>query len=71
VTYQLLKSPTDAVKRTANTYYNFTGVRPDTSYTVTVAGINMAGIGESNRITVRTLNENEVVINSEYIMCTQ
>ena len=34
-----------------NTFYNFTGLTPGTNYTVTVAGINMAGVGESNTAT--------------------
>ena len=34
-----------------NTYNNFTGLIPGTSYTVTVAGINKAGTGESSTVT--------------------
>ena len=33
--------------RITNTSYNFTGLTPDNSYTVTVAGRNDAGVGES------------------------
>jgi len=70
VLYNVTISPSDEVMmmNITNTFYNFTGLRPRTNYTVTVAGINMAGIGESNMITVSTLNENEVVASGEYIM---
>ena len=34
-----------------NTSNNFTGLIPGTSYTVTVAGINKAGTGESSTVT--------------------
>jgi len=68
VSYDVTISPSDGrMMRITNTFYNFTGLRPGTSYTVTVAGINMAGVGESNMITVNTLNVNEV-ITGEYIM---
>jgi len=72
--YQLLKSPADAaggvMTRTTkfSKFYNFTEARPDTSYWVVASPINSAGFGEDNGITVRTLNENEVVTNGEYIM---
>jgi len=39
-----------------NTSYNFTRLTPGSNFTVTMAGINMAGIGKSNKITVSTLN---------------
>ena len=35
-----------------NTSNNFTGLSPGTSYTVTVAGINKAGTGESSTVTL-------------------
>ena len=35
-----------------NTSNNFTGLIPGTSYTVTVAGINKAGTGESSTVTL-------------------
>jgi len=52
VSYDVTMSPSDGVMmmRITNTFYNFTGLTPGTNYTVTVAGINMAGIGESNMI---------------------
>ena len=70
VSYNVTISPSDGVMmmRTTNTFYNFTGLTPGTNYIVTVSGINMAGIGESNMITVSTLNMNEVVTSGEYIM---
>jgi len=33
--------------RITDTSYNFTGLSPDNSYTVTVTGRNDAGVGES------------------------
>jgi len=39
-------SPSDGViTRITNTSYNFTGLTPDNSYTVTVAGRNNVGVG--------------------------
>jgi len=70
VSYDVLISSTDGVVmlRTTNTFYNFTGLRPGTSYTVTMVGINIAGVGKSNMITVSTLNVNEAVTSGEYII---
>ena len=42
---------------TIETYYNFTGLMPDTSYTVTVAGRNDAGVGEPASVSRRTKGE--------------
>jgi len=69
VSYDVKISSFDGVMmmRTTNTFYNFIGLKPCTNYTVTVAGINGAGVGEPNMITVNTLNVNEV-ITGEYIM---
>jgi len=41
--------------RITDTSYNFTGLAPDNSYTVTVVGRNNAGVGESTSLVVRTL----------------
>ena len=38
--------------RITDTSYNFTGLIPDNSYTVTVAGRNDAGVGESTNVVV-------------------
>jgi len=40
---------------TIQTSLNFTGLTPDNSYTVTVAGRNDAGVGESTSLAVRSL----------------
>ena len=37
---------------TIQTSYNFTGLTPDSDYTVTVTGVNDAGVGESVRMIV-------------------
>jgi len=70
VSYDVIISSSDGVimMRITNTSYNITGLTPGISYTVTVAGINMAGVGKSNMITVSTLNVNEAVTNGEYII---
>ena len=38
--------------RVSDTSYNFTGLTPDNNYTVTVAGINNADVGESGDMIV-------------------
>jgi len=52
VSYNVTISPSDGVMmmRVTNTSYNITGLRPDNSYIVTVAGRNDAGLGESREI---------------------
>ena len=37
--------------------YNFTGLTPDTNYSVTVAGRNNAGVGVSNSTVIKTPSE--------------
>ncbi|XP_065914929.1 adhesion G protein-coupled receptor L3-like [Dysidea avara] len=59
VSYDVTISSSDGVIMTVTTYgtsYSFTGLTPDTSYTVTVAGRNDAGVGESGILTVITLS---------------
>jgi len=54
VSYDVTISSSDGVMtmmNITNTFYNFTGLTPGTNYTVTVAGINEAGAGESNTTT--------------------
>jgi len=67
VSYNVTISPSDGVMmvRITNTFYNFTGLTPGTNYTVTVAGINMAGIGESNMIMFYIPNVNIVIPSGE------
>ena len=54
VSYDVTISPSDGVEmmRITNTSCNFTGLTPDNSYTVTVAGRNDAGVGESTDMIV-------------------
>ena len=47
--------------RITDTSYSFTGLTPDSSYTVTVAGRNDAGMGESSMIVVNTPTVTEAV----------
>jgi len=49
VSYDVTISSSDGVvmMRITDTSYNFTGLIPDNSYTVTVAGRNIAGVGRS------------------------
>jgi len=54
VSYNVTISPSDGVMMMMNitsTFYNFTELTPGNNYTVTVAGINLAGVGESNTAT--------------------
>jgi len=41
--------------RITDTFYNFTGLTPDNSHSVTVAGRSNAGTGGSTLLTVRSL----------------
>jgi len=52
VSYNVTISPSDGVvmMRITDTFYNFTGLTLDNNYTVTVAGRNDAGVGESSEI---------------------
>jgi len=54
VSYDVTISPSDGVMmmRITDTSYNFTRLTPDNSYTVTVAGRNDGGVGESASVTV-------------------
>jgi len=50
VSYDVTILPSDGVMmmRITDTSYNITGLAPDTSYTVNVAGRNSAGVGKSS-----------------------
>jgi len=50
VSYDVTISPSDGVMmmKITDTSYNFTGLQFDTNYTVTVAGRNSAGVGDSS-----------------------
>ena len=52
VSYDVTISPSDGVMivRITDTSYNFTGLTTDNSYTITVAGRNDAGVGESTSV---------------------
>ena len=56
VSYDVTISPFDGVvmMKINDTSYNFTGLTPDNSYTVTVAGRNDAGVGEVLPINIIT-----------------
>ena len=53
VSHDVTISPSDGVMITkiTNTSYDFTGLTPDTRYTVIVACINIAGTGDSSTVT--------------------
>lgn len=57
VTLSLPDGTTVNTTTTDNTAYTFTNLAPNTSYNVTVASRNNAGLGESRSDTVRTLSE--------------
>ena len=56
LSYDVTISPSDGVMmmRITDTSYNFTGLTLNTYYTVTVAGRNNAGVGESVSVTVNS-----------------
>ena len=68
VSYVVTISPSDGVvmMKITDTSYNFTGITPDNSYTVTVAGRNSAGVGESTMIVVNTPTVAEAVPTGTY-----
>jgi len=61
VSYDVTISSSDGVMmmRITDTSYNFTGLIPDNSYAVTVAGRNDAGVGESIVTSIRTLRNSK------------
>ena len=67
VSYDVTISPSDGVMmmRITDTSYNFTGLTTNNSYTVTVAGRNDAGVGESSLIMFYKPNINEAVPSGE------
>ena len=62
--HDVMISPSDGVMmmRITDTSYNFTGLIPATSYTVTVVGRNDAGVGQSMITNVTTHNRNSVLL---------
>ena len=62
VSYDVTISSSNGVMmmRITDTSYNFTGLIPDSSYTVTVAGINNAGVGRSSSTTIRTFQDSKL-----------
>lgn len=66
VTYDVTLSPSDGIMMTriTNTSYSFTGLMPNNSYIITVAGRNAApGVGESINKTVNTPSIIEAIPN--------
>ena len=51
-----------------NTTYNFTTLTPGTTYTVTVAANNMAGVGQSNMTMFYIITVTEALPDGEFIM---
>jgi len=52
--------------RTNNTFYNFTGLTSNNSYTVTVAGSNDAGEGKTGMLELSTLTMKSAIPRSEF-----
>ena len=73
VSYDVTISPSDGVMmmRITNTSYNFTGLQFGTNYTVTVAGRNNAGAGESSMITFYKPTMEEAVPSGESVITRQ
>jgi len=67
LSYDVTILPSDGitVMRITDTSYNFTGLTPTNNYTVTVAGRNDAGMGESSLIMFYKPNINEAVPSGE------
>ena len=62
VSYDVTISPSGGVTmmRITDISYNFTGLIPNISYTVTVAGRNNAGVGRSSSTTIRTFQNSKL-----------
>lgn len=67
ISYSVTISPSDGVMIMGinETYYDITGLTPATSYNITIISSNMAGIVESNDMTINVPNTNEAVPNGE------
>ena len=70
VSYNVKISPSDGVVVMIinDTSYNFTTLTPGTNYTVTVAGNNMAGVGESNMTMFNIITMTEALPSGELIL---
>ena len=70
VSYNVTISPSDGVVVMIinDTSYNFTALTPGTNYTVTVAGNNMAGVGESNMTIFNIITMTEALPSGELIL---
>ena len=70
LSYNVMISPFDGVTMMiiTNTTYNFTTLTPGTTYTVTVAANNMAGVGQSNMTMFYIITMTEALPSGEFIM---
>ena len=70
ITYNVIISPSDGVVVMIinDTSYNFTALTPGTNYTVTVAGNNMAGVGESNMTMFNIITMTEALPSGEFVI---
>ena len=62
VSYTLTTSSDETimmVTTTANTYYHFTELTPETDYTISIEPSNRAGSGQSYTETIRTASNSE------------
>ena len=68
VSYDVIVSPSDGViiMIINDTSYNFTALTPGTNYTVTVAAMNMAGIGEADTAMFYIVTMSEAVPSGEF-----
>ena len=68
ISYDVTISPSDGVMimMINDTSYNFTALTPGTNYTVTVAGVNMAGVGEAGTAMFYIITMTEAVPSGEF-----
>ena len=69
ISYNVMISPSDGVNLTnlTDTRYNFYGLKPSNTYTVTVAGINQAGMGIPGDIMFNILTEDMARPGGEFV----
>ena len=68
ISYSVTISPSNGViiMMINDTSYNFTALTPGTNYIVTVAAINMAGVGEANTVMFYIVTMTEAVPSGEF-----
>ena len=68
LSYNVMISPDGMMMMINDTTYNFTTLTPGTTYTVTVAANNMAGVGQSNMTMFYIITMSEALPSGEFIL---